>query len=227
MKRMLQRITSLILSAALLGGIGISASASEALGEEMSQKDIQIHQETQLSTNVFWSTTYSDLRTENLVTYVPNGKVTPIVTFGQSLTSRNTISAMAKSLESQGYRVVAGLNGDFYNVHTGLPVGVVITDGEIRTSDAGSYGIGFRADGTAVIGKPRIKVQADLGYGVDTGSGSPTQVVRSLTGVNKARVSTGGIYLYTYDFNSRHTTGNTEPGVDVLCTIVELSLIHI
>ena len=224
MKRMVQRISSLVLSAALLGGIVIPASASDALGEEMSQKNVQIHQETQLSTNVFWSTTYSDLRTEHLVTYVPNGKVTPIVTFGESLTSRNTISSMAKSLESQGYRVVAGLNGDFYNVNTGLPVGVVITDGEIRTSDAGSYGIGFRADGTAVIGKPGIKVQADLGYGVDTGSGSPTQVVRSLSGVNKARVSTGGVYLYTHEFNSRHTTGNTEPGVDVLCTIVEGSL---
>ena len=49
----------------------------------------------------------------------------------------------------------------------------------------------------------------------------PTQVVRQLTGVNKARVSTGGIYLYTYDFNTAHTTGTTEAGVDVLCTIVD------
>ena len=31
---------------------------------------------------------------------------------------------------------------------------------------------------------------------------------------NKARVSTGGIYLYTYDFNTAHTTGTTEAGVD-------------
>ena len=29
----------------------------------------------------------------------------------------------------------------------------------------------------------------------------------------------GGIYLYTYDFNAKHTTGNTEPGVDVICTV--------
>ena len=45
-----------------------------------------------------------------------------------------------------------------------------------------------------------------------------------MAGINKARVSTGGIYLYTYDFNNRHTTGNTEAGVDVLCTIVDGSL---
>ena len=46
----------------------------------------------------------------------------------------------------------------------------------------------------------------------------------NVVGINKARVATGGIYLYTYDFNSRHTTGTTEAGVDVLCTIETGSL---
>ncbi|CAN4072295.1 hypothetical protein HHFLNI_HHFLNI_09585, partial [Dysosmobacter welbionis] len=55
-------------------------------------------------------------------------------------------------------------------------------------------------------------------------SGYFTDIIRTVAGINKARVSTGGIYLYTYDFNNRHTTGNTEAGVDVLCTIVDGSL---
>ena len=162
MKTRIRRITSLLLSFSLLGALTLPAAASEALGEDMSAKDTVIHQETQLSTNVFWSTAYSDLRTENLITYTPNKTVTPIVTYGDVLTDRSSVAAMAGTLEAEGYRVVAGINGDFYNVSTGLPIGLVVTEGVLRSSDAGYYAIGFRADGTAVLGKPGVKVSADL-----------------------------------------------------------------
>lgn len=221
MKQFLRRSLSVFLALSLLGGTAISAAASDALGEDLSVKDTLLHQETQLSTNVFWSSAYSDLRTENLVTYIPNESVTPIVTFGNTLTERSTVPNMASQLEGQGYRVVAGINGDFYNVGTGLPIGIVITEGQLRSSDSGYYAIGFRADGTSIIGKPAVKVSADLGYEAPDGAGVPTRVMRQIAGVNKARVSTGGIYLYTYDFNGKHTTGTTEPGVDVVCTIQE------
>ena len=224
MKRFLRKTLSLFLAVTLLCSLGISAAASEALGEDLTAKDTLLNQQTQLSTNVFWSTAYSDLRTENLVTYTPNAAVTPMITLGGTLTSRSTVSAAAKGLEAQGYRVVAGINGDFYNTSTGLPIGIVVSQGKLISSDAGYYAIGFRADGTAILGKPGVKISADLGYTLDDGTGFATQVIRSVTGVNKARVSTGGIYLYTYEFNDRHTTGNTEAGVDVLCTIVDGAL---
>ena len=132
------------------------------------------------------------------------------------LTDKSKVSTMAKQLEEQGYRVVAGINGDFYNVGTGLPIGIVVTDGLLRSSDAGYYAVGFRKDGSAVLGKPGVKVTADLGY-KDAASG--IRITRQLAGVNKARVSAGGIYLYTYEFNDRHTTGNTEAGIDVICSV--------
>lgn len=105
-------------------------------GEDLTAKDTLIHRETQLSTNVFWSEAYSDLRTENLITYTPNQAVTPIVTYGDVLTDRSSVADMAAALEAEGYRVVAGINGDFYNVNTGLPIGLVVTDGVLRSSDA-------------------------------------------------------------------------------------------
>ena len=218
MKTRIRRITSLLLSFSLLGALTLPAAASEALGENLSAKDTVIHQETQLSTNVFWSTAYSDLRTENLITYTPNKTVTPIVTYGNVLTDRSSVAAMAGTLEADGYRVVAGINGDFYNVSTGLPIGLVVTEGILRSSDAGYYAIGFRADGTAVLGKPGVKVSADLGYAVDDGSGSSTELIRSVAAVNKARTNSG-LFLYTYDFNAKHTTGTTETGVNAVCTI--------
>ena len=219
MKHLLRKTLSLLLTLSLAAALTVPAAASEALGNDLTAKDTLLNEKTQLSTNVFWSSTYSDLRTENLITYTPNKDVTPIVTYGNVLTDTTKVSAMSRTLEAQGYRVVAGINGDFYNTSTGLPVGIVVTEGQLRSSDAGYYAVGFRADGTAVLGKPGVKVTADLGYQALDSAGASLQVVRQLAGVNKARVSSGGIYLYTYDFNAKHTTGNTEAGVDVICSV--------
>ncbi len=219
MKLFFRKTAALTLALSLIFSLGVNAAASDAMGEDLTALDTLLHQETQLSTNTFWSTAYNDLRTENLITYTPNADVTPIVAYGQVLTDRNSVTAVARELETQGWRVVAGINGDFYNVNTGLPIGLVISEGQLRSSDGGYYAIGFRADGTAAIGKPAVKVTARLGY-MD-GDGYGEEISRQLTAVNKARVSEGGTYLYTYDFNSKHTTGNTEAGVDVLCTIQE------
>lgn len=224
MRKFLRSTLTFLLVLALAAPLSLFAAASEALGEDVTSRDTTVNNATVLSTDVFWSTSYSDLRTENLITYTPNTSVTPIVTYGGTVTSCNTVSATAKALESQGYRVVAGLNGDFFNFSTGLPTGLLIANGEIKSSDAGYYAIGFKADGTAVLGKPALTINADLGYTSYDADGYATAVTRTLAGVNKARVSTGGIYLYTYDFNDRHTTGNTEAGVDVVCTVTGGSL---
>lgn len=218
-KKTLQRCTAMLMAVVLTAASVVSAAASEALGEDLTQVNKEVSQSTVLSTNVFWSTTYSDLRTENVVTYSPNSFVTPIVTYGGIITSRSTVSSQAKQLEAQGYRVVAGINGDFYNTGNGVPIGLVITEGVVRSSDGGYYAIGFRADGTAVMGRPTLKFSATLGQNT-----AGETIIRSLAGVNKARVSDGGIYLYSYDFNDRHNTGSTEPGVDVVCSVVDGSL---
>ena len=148
MKKTLRRCTALALSLLLASSSLVTAAASEALGEDLTQKETEINRSTTLSTNVFWSSSYSDLRTENYITYEPGKKVTPIVTYGDVITARSTVSAQAKELEAQGYRVVAGINGDFYNTGNGVPLGLVVTDGIIRTGAAGHYAIGFRKDGS-------------------------------------------------------------------------------
>ena len=102
MKKTLRKTLSLFLAFTLLCSLGLTAAASEALGEDLTSKDTLLNRETQLSTNVFWSTAYSDLRTENVITYSPNDDVTPIVTYGGTLTSRTTVSSAAWELEGQG-----------------------------------------------------------------------------------------------------------------------------
>ena len=221
MKQILRKLLALTVAAAMTASLTLTAFASEALGEDLTQRDTLLHEQTQLSTNVFWSTAYSDLRTENLITYTPNEDVHPIVTHGGALTDRSTVSNTAKALESQGYRVVAGINGDFFNFSTGLPIGITVSQGKLLSSDGGYYAAGFRADGTAILGKPGLKLSLDTGYTADDGTGSVIPIVRTVAGVNKSRVSEGGIFLYTYDFNAKRTTGTTEPGLDLVCTVEE------
>ncbi len=214
-----KRITSLLLAASLAASLSLPALASYALGDDLTKEETVLHEETTLATDVFWSTTYSDKRTENVVTYTPNDAVTPRVTWGGAMTDRSTLSATAAALEKQGFRAVAGINGDFFNTSNGLPVGIVIADGELLTSDGGYCGVGFRRDGTAVISKPGVTIRADLGHQADpSGTGQYEQVLRNIAAYNKARLE-GGIYLYSYHFNESHTTGTTKAGVNVLLEI--------
>jgi len=275
MKRIFQKTLSVLLAFGLLLPLSLPARASDALGKDLISQSMVLNQGTQMTTGVFWSSSQSDLRRENLITYTPNESVKPIVTYGSVLTEKNTVSRTARQLEAAGYRVVAGMNGDFYNVNNGLPIGVVITEGRLRSSDAGYYAIGFRADGTAVLGRPLTATYVDLTPRPPVAAEQPAedaeempaedvaedavespaeeaveeagtepadnaaeeadaepagetvqaaevpQVLRKVAGINKARVSAGGIYVYTHDFNAAHTTGTVEPGVDVVCTVVD------
>ena len=192
MKALSRKCTAFLLSLTLLLTLAPTALASEALGDDLDLRSTTLNRGAELGEGTFWSNTFSDLRQENYVVYTPNTSVTPIVTYGDYTTATSTVSAAAKRLENEGYRVVAGINGDFFNFGTGLPIGLVVTDGQLRSSDGGYYAIGFLEDGSAVLGKPGLKVTADLGYEVDDGYGTLTKVVRQLSGVNKARVSSGG-----------------------------------
>ena len=166
-----------------------------------------LSQGASLGKNVFWSDTYSDLRTEYYVEYSPNASVVPTVAYGSKVTDRVTLSGMAQTLESQGKRVVSGLNGDWYVLSTGAPTGLVVTDGIVRATGYynDTWAIGFNADGTAFIARNGLSVSVSFGG----------QAVKLGGGINKVRKLTdsaavGGLTLLTDDFAT--TTQNTEPG---------------
>ncbi|MEQ2442076.1 phosphodiester glycosidase family protein [Pseudoflavonifractor intestinihominis] len=209
MKPIFRRTIALALAAAL--GLAPAAWASEALGHDIQTGTVNLSAGTELTHQIFWSDTYSDLRTERYFTYTPNKNVTPVVAYGDKVTSRETLTTMAQRLEGEGKRLVGGINGDLYVMATGEPLGTVITDGVLRsvpgTNNQGYYAIGFRSDGTAFIGKPDLTVTA-------TFHNTTFQVTG---GINKVRLS-DGMVLFTDDFGA--TTQNTQPGVDVILTPV-------
>ncbi|MEA4955778.1 MAG: hypothetical protein VB096_09770, partial [Pseudoflavonifractor sp.] len=160
MKHWMKQFTATAMALSLT--IGQAALASDALGHALHSGTAALSQGAELTRGYFWSDTYSDLRTERYVTYQPNKNVMPTVAYGTSVLQRATLSTMARQLENQGKRVVGGTNGDFYVLSTGQPLGLVVTDGVLRSSASYHYGVGFRSDGTAFVGTPSLNITAAM-----------------------------------------------------------------
>ena len=205
-----KRLSAAGLALSLL--LGQAALASDALGHDLHTGTAVLSEGTTATRSYFWSDTYNDLRTERYVTYTPNEAVNPTVAYGDTVLTRATLSAMARTLEAEGKRVVGGTNGDFYVLTTGQPLGMVVTDGVVRSSSSYHSAIGFRSDGTAFVGTPNLYVSAVmLGERVTVFGGvNKVRQVRSADG--------GGLTLLTPDFGK--TTQNTSPGVDVFLRVL-------
>lgn len=214
MKPILRKLLSAALAASLLCN-AVPAFASDALGHDLAATDTAVNFGTELAAGTFWSDSQSDFRQENYVVYTPNTRVTPIVTYGETTRALTSLPTIAQELEEQGYRVVAGINGDYYGVAHGVPLGSTMTDGALRNVNHDPYyAIGFRADGTALIGNPDLHIRMRVN-GVDA---------QELFAFNHVRISEYGLFLYDRQFNDRHTTGTSEPGVDVILSCAESAL---
>ena len=161
-------ILSLALSAALLLALAGPASAAEetpaevpvgtgALGEKVDEWSAALTGGAELSGSIFW--TGSDLRTEYLLTLAPESVAVPVVVSGDPLRSRRSLAAAAASLEAEGLHVLGGVNGGFYTVATGEPVGIAVSGGALLHDDEGLQAVGFRADGSAVFGAPALRMR--------------------------------------------------------------------
>lgn len=103
----------------------------------------------------------ADTRNPNVIPYVFEGEVT----------GKYTLDAMINTIEGQGYKVLAGINGDLYDTGSGTPKGLTIHDGKIKTSGyAPEYVISFSKDGTASL------ASASLGYHLKGMINVPTTV---------------------------------------------------
>ena len=101
-----------------------------------------------------YGTNTSGVQSVNIVEYSPNSGVTPMIAYGNKLYGTSTITAVANFLESAGHTVIAGINADFFDTSTGVPIGIVINEGEMISSNLGMPAIGFTASGKAIIGTP-------------------------------------------------------------------------
>ena len=85
-----------------------------------------------------------------------NSALMPYVFEGE-VTGSYTMDTMVNTLENQGYKVVAGINGDLYDTATGTPKGLTIHDGKIKTSGyAPEFVLTFDHNGKASLEKVNV-----------------------------------------------------------------------
>lgn len=119
------------------------------------------------------------------------------------------VSKMASDADQPGNRVIAGLNGDFYDLANGIPLGMFVGDGKILTSPPSDwYAFGLKADGTSLFGpSPKLTRTVTIGS-----KSTP------ITHINRLR-SADALVLYSSDFYT--STMTNDLGDEVVLDILE------
>jgi hypothetical protein len=197
----MKKLVSLFLAVCILltHAAAIVFEHGDGIGTFIRKSNIRIADGTELYSNTLQHITEGQ-NEERYILYTPGSAVMPIVSYGSVLYGMSTINYVADFNRARGKTVVAGINGDFFMLDTGIPIGIVVTEGILRSSDVGVNAVGFFPDGTAMIGKPSltVNVTTDTGYSLN------------IDYVNKTRKNYG-VYLLTPDFsaNTRTSTEGT------------------
>lgn len=193
MKRVVACALALCLTVCLFAG-----TASAAAREPISKFTIPLADNVNLiemthAGGIF--TDPKDVLQQHALTYQPGGDVQPMVIYGSTLYGRSTMSKIATYLDNQNLSLVAGVNGSFFDMSTGIPYGFLVTDGVLRTS-GNVNSVGFFKNGSAIIASP------DLHVLLTGGAFSDTEIF-----YNKVLTTTNGIGLYSRDYDT--ATKNT------------------
>lgn len=166
MNRILRRMGAAMLAGCLL----TSASAAEL----------------PLADSLVLKGAYNEAVREQVLTYEPGGDVRPVVVYGNTLYGRSTMDYIQQFLSGQGYTAAAAINAAFFDMVNGIPYGMVVTDGILRTS-GNVLSVGLYDDGSMQIGLPELEVKMGditLNY-------------------NKALTKNSGFCLYSRDYDKK------------------------
>lgn len=121
------------------------------------------------------------------------------------------VTDMARYADGTGNRIIAGINGDFYDLSgqgTGVPNGLFMGEGVILNSSAGPYAFGLKEDGTSLYGPtPQLTRTVTIG----------DQTV-NITHINRYRQN-NQLVLYTTDYYT--STKSTDLGDEIIVDVVE------
>ena len=120
---------------------------------------------------------------------------------GDRLTAFEKTSSMAARNNYEAHRVVAAINGDFYNTSTGEQIGTQVASGELLKVNNGWLNVAFDIDKNPLIG-----MQNFSGYLITDDS------ARNISGVNKIRNAEELIF---YNSFKGSTTSTNQFGTEV------------
>lgn len=198
MVHMFRRASALLLTLSLaVGTVGAS------IGSYVTQDGLELSD----TAHLLQGRAYNDgvpgkYQSEQLVEYRPESGLRPIVAYGNTLYGRSDVAYVESWLKGQGFTATAGINGSFFTMANGVPIGCVITNGIVRSSD-NRNSVGFRADGTAVIGTPGLELRVTF----PNGTTAPVHYNKTLSAPN-------GLVLYSRDFDAE--TRSTLPSYNLV-----------
>jgi hypothetical protein len=158
----IKRIVCVLLAVLLLTPPALAAETVDGIGQLLRKSTLPIGQDTYYTTDTLQHTV-SGKEEERYIEFTPGGGLSPVVAYGSKLYGKSNVNEVANYLRTQGMTPVAAVNGDFFMTDTGIPIGLVITDGIIRSSDSGQNAVCFREDGSAFISKPQLSVNLNAG----------------------------------------------------------------
>jgi hypothetical protein len=197
------------LAAALFIGLSPAGAASEALPGVGT-----LHRATRLTlgantTLVQTTLTHQSagLQEERYIEWNADPGPSAIVGWGGKVYGGTfSLEELRLRLEAQGKEITAVLNGDFFTLSNGMPIGLQITEGVLRASEQGCNYIGFPDTGGAYIASAPLAVTLTAAL---EGGARDYKVDQ----VNHVR-SAGRVSLFSLDFGGN--TQTTAAGVHVL-----------
>lgn len=147
----LKKLMSILL---VLGMLGVFRPCTAA--SELEYDRVLWERETELTPDIRLVETVCDngsRQAEHYIVFRPGGEARPSLSYGTGIREKLSFpEAAARSPD----RVLAGINGDYFVMSTGMPLGIVIHDGELISSDAGNAAFGFLEDGSMILGMPAV-----------------------------------------------------------------------
>ena len=141
--------------------------------------------------------------------YTPNSYTKPQVVYPDTSSKKIRLKDVTSLYEKNGIRVVGAMNGDFFSLQTGIPMGVVIKDGILISSDPSKNAIGFYESGEAIIGNPEIHFT--FSYTPETTEISVTEQdenTQEVPSENGDESSTEDVTPSSDGFSGKEDTGN-------------------
>lgn len=166
-----RKVTAGVLTAAMLAGTFLTGfTYQDGIGNVYYQTKSEIYNDTYYYEQLAGHSANGIERAYYVHADTANTDLIPFVFEGE-VTGMYTMNTMVSTLEAQGYKVIAGINGDLYDMASGTPKGLTIHNGKVKTSGyAPEYVISFNHNGEASL------EQVNVGYTLKGTINVPTVV---------------------------------------------------
>lgn len=163
--KLTQRIISAAVSLIMMSQVCAYAAVSPeytARVKEVSSHTYTIAEGVKYTKSVLSDSKFGYQRTYK-IEYTPGFSSDIVFTVGDRLYSAKSMQTLLESASNDERTAVGGINADFFNMSTGVPVSAFISDGILCTTDLNNMCFAIDNSGNAFFDKPKIQISMKRG----------------------------------------------------------------